>query len=127
MHAVRVAWCNTVFNSSVPNSGSPVPRMIDDVIMPAFSFLVDQEVAMARKHHARLNSAHEAYAVILEKLDELKCEVWKRRERRDHTSMLLELVQVAAMCQRAAEDLGLLDAKGVELDTTRYAPKGGAS
>jgi hypothetical protein len=55
-----------------------------------------------------MNSAHEAWAVILEELEEFRLEVFKRRERRDCKAMLQELIQTAAMCQRAAEDLGLI-------------------
>lgn len=59
------------------------------------------------KGHAPLNSAHEAYSVILEEV----CEFWdwvcRKREERDPNEMLKELVQIGAMAQRAAEDLGL--------------------
>lgn len=75
---------------------------------PHFAGLVASELRAARDRHAALNSAHEAYAVILEELEEYKTEVFKRREFRDRDQMLRELVQTAAMCQRAAEDLGLL-------------------
>lgn len=73
-----------------------------------FDELVRDELEKARNGHAKLNSAHEAYAVILEELDEFKAEVWKKRSKRDPAHMRHELVQVAAMCQRAAEDLGLM-------------------
>jgi hypothetical protein len=59
--------------------------------------------------HPPFHSAHEAYAVILEELDEFKAEVWKRPEGRDPLVMLKELAQVGAMAQRAAEDLLLID------------------
>lgn len=73
------------------------------------TFLLDvaAEYYRAVKQHAPLNSAHEAYAVILEELDEYKAEVWKKREQRDKHAMRAELVQLAAMCMRAVEDLGL--------------------
>jgi hypothetical protein len=76
--------------------------------MSEFLKLVEEELNKARGQHAPLNSAHEAYAVILEELDEFKLEVWKKRALRDRTNMLKELVQVAAMCARTVEDLGLL-------------------
>ncbi len=75
---------------------------------PLFWLLVTNELTEARDKHAVLNSAHEAWAVILEELDEFKTQVFKRREARDKQNMLRELIQTAAMCQRAAEDLGLL-------------------
>jgi hypothetical protein len=46
--------------------------------------------------------------VILEELEEFKIETFKRRQNRDRSNMLRELIQTAAMCQRAAEDLGLI-------------------
>lgn len=73
------------------------------------TFLLDvqEEFYRAIKKHAPLNSAHEAYAVILEELDEYKAEVWKKRSNRDSAAMRAELVQIAAMCMRAVEDLNL--------------------
>lgn len=58
--------------------------------------------------HPPLASLHEAYSVILEELDELWEHVRKRRQDRVPAETLKELVQIAAMCQRAAEDLGLV-------------------
>lgn len=66
------------------------------------------ELARARAAHAPLNSAHEAYAVLLEELDEFWDEVRKRQATRDRAHMRAELVQIAAMAARAAEDLGLV-------------------
>ena len=74
-----------------------------------FPELVQIEIADARRSHAPLNSAHEAYAVILEELDEFWAEVMTKRRERSPARMREELVQVAAMCQRAAEDLELID------------------
>lgn len=65
------------------------------------------EVRSAVQKHASLNSAHEAYAVILEELDEFWDEVKLRREQRDPQAMRNELIQTAAMCVRTIIDLGL--------------------
>jgi hypothetical protein len=74
-----------------------------------FLVLVDEELDRAHINHpAGIHSAHEGYAVILEELDELKDEVWKKREHRDSEAILRELIQVAAMATRMAEDLGLI-------------------
>jgi hypothetical protein len=75
---------------------------------PRFASLVEDELRRARSSNATLNSAHEAYAVILEELQEFWGEVMKKRSLRSPANMLAELIQVAAMAQRAAEDLGLM-------------------
>ena len=69
-----------------------------------FAALVAQELADAREGHARINSLHEGFAVILEEVDEFKAEVWKKRSKRDLNNVLIELVQIGAMAQRVAED-----------------------
>jgi hypothetical protein len=73
-----------------------------------FSDLVEGELEKAReKHTTKMYSAHEAFAVIFEELDEFWDEV--RKKRPDQVALLKELVQTAAMCQRAAEDIGLME------------------
>ncbi len=69
---------------------------------------VRAELQRARARNAPLNSVHEAYAVILEELDELWDLTRKRREDRDPEQVLLELTQIAAVACRAAEDLDLI-------------------
>jgi hypothetical protein len=63
------------------------------------------EVTRARRLHQPMNSHHEAYAVILEELDEYWDEVRKKREERDPEAIRKELIQVAAMCVRAVNDV----------------------
>lgn len=63
------------------------------------------ELKRARESHAELRSDHEAFAVILEEVEEYKREVFRKRKDRNRRAMLTELVQIAAMAQRAAEDL----------------------
>ena len=70
---------------------------------------VAAEATRATTKHPPLHSHHEAYAVILEELDEYKAEVWKQTKNRDKEAMRTELVQLAAMCVRAAVDLGLME------------------
>lgn len=67
------------------------------------------EADRAREKHKPMNSHHEAYAVILEELDEYWEEVRKKASERDPQAMLTELTQIAAMCVRTAVDLGLLE------------------
>lgn len=71
----------------------------------AFALHVRCEIERARGKHKPINSAHEGYAVILEELDEFWEEVKKKRELRDTLAMYGELVQIAAMAQRTAEDV----------------------
>jgi hypothetical protein len=67
-----------------------------------------RELARARNGHAPQHSAHESYAVILEELDEFWDECRKKTSARSAAAMLTELIQIAAMAQRAAEDLELI-------------------
>jgi hypothetical protein len=72
-----------------------------------FLVAVAAEVAKARaKHPGEIHTPHEAFGVIWEELDEFWDEV--RAQRHDPHQMLKELIQTAAMCQRAAEDLLLI-------------------
>jgi len=71
----------------------------------AFAFRVQYEIERARTIHKPINSAHEGYSIILEELDEFWDEVKKKHELRDKQHMYDELVQVAAMAQRTAEDV----------------------
>jgi hypothetical protein len=69
-----------------------------------FAALVRRELERARRLHAPINSVHEGYAVLLEEVDEFWEHVKRRSSARVPREMLVELVQVAAMCQRVAED-----------------------
>jgi hypothetical protein len=73
-----------------------------------FLRLVEQEVTRACRKHPPLHSLHEAYAVLLEEVDEFKEQVWQQTAARDRQAVLLELVQIAAMAMRTARDCGLL-------------------
>jgi hypothetical protein len=87
-----------------------VTRVITErhnAMITEYGILSEIAAELARAHHAPLNSAHEAYAVILEELDEFKAEVWKKQRLRDPAAMRTELIQLAAMAIRAMEDLNL--------------------
>lgn len=82
----------------------------DDVteIRKASAAVIDtiDELNKARSKHATpIRCSHEGYAVILEELDEVKAEVWKRKY--DSALLRKELIQVAAMAWRMMEDLNL--------------------
>ena len=62
------------------------------------------ELSRARNKHPRpFLSAHEGIAIIREEYLEVEAEVFHG----DKTQVREELVQLAAMCQRMAEDLSL--------------------
>jgi len=74
-----------------------------------FQEMVTDELEEAREKFGPIHSGHEAYAVILEELQEFweACRKWKGERYGVHA--LKELVQIAAMAQRTAEDLGCMD------------------
>ena len=76
--------------------------------MNPFLTLVEQELTKASRKHPPFHSLHEAYAVILEEVDEFKAQVWKQNAARDSQELVMELVQIAAMAMRTALDCGLL-------------------
>lgn len=89
--------------------------------------LIEEELAEANKEHPLFHSPHEAYAVILEELEETKeelaaCEkrldeIWNRIRKDCGTENLLyqmrsyaiftiqEAIQLGAMCQKALDSL----------------------
>lgn len=79
----------------------------DDPAGAQFITDVAGEFQFAEREHDPLNSFHEAYAVILEELEEFWDEVKKKRRERDCDLLRAELVQVAAMCLRTAINLHL--------------------
>lgn len=70
-----------------------------------FQAAVQAELRAVRRRHAAVASVHEGYAVILEELEEFWEEVRKKRTDRSQVGMWDELVQIAAMAQRTAEDV----------------------
>ena len=76
--------------------------------MKSFQQLVSEELANARAKHRGLNTKHEALAVIMEEFEEFKEAVFRDMPTEES---LKELIQLAAMCQRAAEDVGLIAAQ----------------
>lgn len=67
--------------------------------------LIISEYKKAVEAHTPFNSAHEGYAVILEELDELKAEVWKKKDQREMDKLRLEAAQVGAMAMRFLADI----------------------
>lgn len=71
--------------------------------MSAFADKVATELARARAAHHDQSCLHEGYAVLLEEVDEF----WDivKTKRPNPLDALEELVQIAAMAQRTAEDV----------------------
>lgn len=70
--------------------------------------LIFKECSDAMRLHPKpMNSAHEAYAVISEELDEFWEHVRRKRADRNNVEMAKELIQTAAVCVRAIHDLNL--------------------
>jgi hypothetical protein len=72
-----------------------------------FPDYVRDELAIARAKYRPMASAHEGWAVLREEVDELWDEVKKKPSKRNTGAIYVELVQVAAMAQRMAEDIVL--------------------
>jgi hypothetical protein len=66
---------------------------------------IGAEVHSAESKWEPMNSAHEAYAVLLEEVDELWDHVKTNQKRRDVPAMRAEAIQVAAMALRFARDI----------------------
>lgn len=84
------------FAEQRPVEDDPLAELLDDVA---------DELRRAEATHPPLNSAHKAYAVILEGLEEYWEQVRLKREERDSEQMRAELIRTAAMCVRAVRDL----------------------
>ena len=59
------------------------------------------------KKKKKISSYHEGYGLLAEELDEFWDEVKKKARERNKENALVELVQIATLCKRIAEDLGL--------------------
>lgn len=71
-----------------------------DAYIPAVN-----ELEWAKKSYPPMASPHEGYAILKEELDELWEEIKKKPRDRDVSKMRAEVIQVAAMALRFAEDL----------------------
>jgi len=72
-----------------------------------FLWMMAEELDIAKQQNEPLNSHHEAFAVIMEELDEYWDQVRLKPSRRNPEQMRDKLVQCATMCWRAALDLKL--------------------
>jgi len=69
-----------------------------------FEDLVKKAMKANRAKHPPIRSGHEGLGLILEEVEELKDEVFKRKRKNDSNRFLNELVDIAAYCQIFAED-----------------------
>lgn len=68
----------------------------------SIAFEATAEVMMAKEKWPPFNSAHEAFAILKEEVDELWDHVKVNQKRRDLEAMRKEAIQVAAMAIRFA-------------------------
>jgi NTP pyrophosphatase (non-canonical NTP hydrolase) len=80
---------------------APIPR---EKIAEAVA-LASEETSWAVEHWPRFNSAHEAFAILMEEVDELWEHVKTNQKRRDIDAMKRECIQVAAMAIRFAAEI----------------------
>ena len=66
---------------------------------------IASEYKRANTLYPAFHSNHEAYAVILEELDEVWDEIKKSKEVTGNEKIKAELIQVAAMCVKYIENL----------------------
>jgi hypothetical protein len=62
---------------------------------------IEAEVARAKRHGEKFASLHEAYAVILEEVDEIWDIARQKRRERDELELRKEFIQIAAMAVKA--------------------------
>jgi hypothetical protein len=75
------------------------------ITLPNTLEAIRDELSCARRYHRNIQTVHEAIAVIREEYLEAEREVFAKRC--DRPALRKELVQLAAMCVRTIEDLGL--------------------
>ena len=75
------------------------------VIYSPFLSAVARELGRARAQYPPMHSAHEALAILQEEVHELQQEVYRKQSAHNHLRMHQELVQIAAMAARFAEDI----------------------
>lgn len=65
-----------------------------------------KDIAAMAVEYGPTASPHEAYALMLEELDELKAEVWRKTKHHNARAMRTEAMQVAARALRFVIDMG---------------------
>jgi hypothetical protein len=78
---------------------------IVDRDMAALLTEIQWEVERAKKHGEKFASLHEAYAVILEELDEVWDLTRMKRRDRDPKEIRKEMIQIAAMAVKSIQSI----------------------
>ena len=73
-------------------------------ILSVFEDIKD-ELLRAKRHEDKFHSAHEAYGVILEELEEFWDHCKQKKKDRSHMEMYTELIQIAAMAIKSVDSL----------------------
>lgn len=76
------------------------PNMDTEIVIA-----IDKELASSYRHGRTFASMHEAYAVLLEEVDELWDLTRLKKKDRDPGKVKEELIQIAAMAVKALESL----------------------
>ncbi len=79
--------------------------IVDNDLIINIAGNVIKELYRATEMNGPFASAHEGYAILLEEMDELKEEVWKKEKLRDKDKMRTEAIQIAAMAMRFVIDV----------------------
>lgn len=88
-----------------------------ELMADRLSEYVKNELHKAIAKHKGMNSPHEAYAVLLEEMDEF----WDEVKKQTHSKSLMykELLQISAMAQRAIIDLDLMPVELTKKERTK--------
>lgn len=80
--------------------------MVDlPVIGNELALEIEDELARAMKHGVQFSTAHEAYGVLLEEVDEFWDLVKLKKKERDPTRLKEELIQIAAMAIKGIQSV----------------------
>lgn len=113
--ATVLGWQVLRFTSDQISRGEAL-EMIEDAFdakraapeQNVFCALVQRELSKASASYAPMANIEHAYTTILEEVQELFDEIRRKPKDRDWPKICAELVQIAAMAQRTAEDLRIV-------------------